>query len=492
MQLDKLLHAVESAELVGASTVDVTSIEINSKLCQKGALFAAYQGIQSDGRDYIIDAIERGTSVVLTDEEHGFRVEDYPDVSFVFHPQPRFIVALLLRVFYHHKPKNIALVTGTNGKTSVAYYTSEIWSLLGKKSASIGTLGVMLEGEKEGAAVTNLTTPDVVTLHKALYNMAQQDIDHVIIEASSHGLLLDRLTGIEANIVSWTNITRDHLDFHGEYSHYLEAKCRIFNYLTPEDGVAILNADVDEYDMLTEFCEALDVPWLSYGYDASGLRIQNIHPTAQGQEVAFTYRHNNYKVQVPLMGKFQIYNVMCAVGIVLASGEEIQDILAVLPKLTSVPGRMEWVTTTEKTQSPVIVDYAHTPDALETVLSSVKEYTQELGGKTVLVFGCGGDRDKGKRPLMGAVAAQLADIVVVTDDNPRKENPDQIRKEIIVNCAGCFQEADRKKAIAYGLDMLTKNDVLVVAGKGHEKYQIIGEDTFPFDDVEVIKELTCG
>ena len=462
--------------------LEINGLTCDSRQVESGYIFAALQGTQTDGRRFISTAIAKGASVILTEAGTVLPDGGNDDVWLLSHTNPRRLLAKYSANFYQKQPESIVAVTGTNGKTSVAYFCQQLWNLLDKKAASLGTIGISGLGDGIGEG---LTTPDPVKLHETLAGLQEKDVEYLALEASSHGLDQCRLDGVRLKAAAFTNLSRDHLDYHHTEEAYFQAKARLFDEVMPEDGVAVLNSDIPEYNRLKTVCDTRNHTILSYGHaEDATFSIKETTPERLGQYVVFAYKEKTYTLTTPLIGAFQVSNMLCALGLVIGSGVDAEAAIAVLPKLQPAPGRMERVSGDDKPWS-VYVDYAHTPDALEKALKELRPYAS---GKLHVIFGCGGDRDKGKRPQMGAVAARCADHAVVTDDNPRTENPEQIRAEILATCVGAENIADRKAAIAHGVGQLKEGDILLISGKGHEKTQKIGNKTTPFDDVVVAQQ----
>ncbi len=462
--------------------INITGITADSRRVQPGYLFAALPGTHSDGRSYINDAVAKGAVAVLA----------VADTSV---PAPAVLVtsinvradfATYAAQFYGTQPQVLFAVTGTNGKTSTVNFLQQFWELLGDKSAAIGTLGVYGTAyEKPGS----LTTPDAASLHATLADLARHDIQHVAVEASSHGLEQYRLSGAKISTAIFTNITRDHLDYHGTMEAYFQAKVKLFSEVLQPDGAAVLNADNAYFPKLRDICLKRGVAVLSYGEQGEAVRLVACQPTPAGFNVTLSINSRAYETILPLIGRFQVWNIMAAIGALLTDQRQPQDIINCLPKLRSVKGRLQHVGTTPN-GAPIFVDYAHTPDALETVLKNLREH---VTGKLIVVFGCGGNRDKGKRPIMGRLAAQLANAVIVTDDNPRHEDAATIRRAVMAGCPDAREIGDRHQAIQTAVQNLQAGDVLIIAGKGHESGQIVGDAVLPFDDAEeVVKALNIN
>ena len=413
MKLSELMHDGLPPLDGGAGATEVAGLTADSRAVLPGWVFAALPGSTVDGRNFIPSALEHGAAAILTTE--GTDIDG--DIPVIRAANPRRSLALMAAAFYGAQPETVVAITGTNGKTSVAAFTRQIWRHLGIKGASMGTLGIAGPGvDRPGS----LTTPDPVSLHADLAMIARAGITHLALEASSHGLDQYRLDGVTPAAAAFTNLTRDHIDYHETMAAYLAAKLRLFGELLPEGAPAVLNADSDAYGDVAAVCEGRGHRILPYGEAAgdTGFRAQSVVPTQDGLTVAFTHAGAEYTVALPLIGTFQAGNALCALALAVATGADLADAAAALEKLEGAPGRMQRVAA-HPNGAPVFVDYAHTPDALETVLAAMRPHTE---GRLVVVFGCGGDRDPGKRPMMGQVAADGADIAIVTDDNPAQRS----------------------------------------------------------------------
>ena len=391
--------------------------------------------------------------------------------------------------FYPRQPESIVAITGTSGKTSTAQFTREIWQSLGEKSASIGTLGLITANESRYGS---LTTPDAITLHQLLDELAVKNITHLAMEASSHGLAMNRLDDVKIKAAAFTNLSRDHLDFHETMENYLAAKLRLFSHVLPEGGTAVLNADAPEFEKYAAIARSRKQKILSFGKKGKELRLIGSRPDARGQILSCELFDKTKEIPLPVIGDFQAWNSLCALGLIVATGGDIEKASNALSKVSGVPGRMQLAGQTQ-TGAAVFVDYAHKPDALQNVLTAIRPHVSaHKGSKLGVVFGCGGNRDKGKRPIMGDIATRLADWAIVTDDNPRNEDPAAIRQEILAGAPSgknLREVPDRAKAIEAGIRELTNSDVLIIAGKGHEPGQIVGDKTLPFDDTEVARRV---
>ncbi|GJL86079.1 MAG: UDP-N-acetylmuramoyl-L-alanyl-D-glutamate--2,6-diaminopimelate ligase [Micavibrio sp.] len=451
----------------------------DSRQVKPGYLFAALPGSNADGSAYINDAVRSGASAVLAPKN-----TDLPaGVELITDDNPRRRFALMAAAFYEGQPDYVAAVTGTNGKTSVVHFAQQLWEAIGVKAASIGTLGLHGGGmDRSGSH----TTPDPVSLHEELAELSKAGVTHLAMEASSHGLDQYRLDGVKVKVAGFTNLSRDHLDYHESMEEYLAAKTRLFTEILGSDGIAVLNADSDEYDSLRN-AKASRI--LSYGHKGEDLKVIYLSATATGQKMRLEIIGEGYDLEFPLVGEFQLMNALCALGLVIAedpeNSERTKKLVKALEDLKSAPGRLQLVDG-HPSGAAIYVDYAHTPDALEHVLKALRPHTKK---NLACLFGCGGDRDKGKRPLMGNVAEDLADRVIVTDDNPRWENPAQIRQEILETAPLAKEIAGRAEAIHEAITGLNEGDVLVIAGKGHEQGQIFGDEVEDFDDVKVAVQV---
>jgi UDP-N-acetylmuramoyl-L-alanyl-D-glutamate--2,6-diaminopimelate ligase len=471
--------------------MDITGLTADSRAVGAGYLFAALPGSRADGRAFISQAVARGAAAVLappgTDLGDARRARDGAPVCLITDANPRRRFALMAAKFFGAQPDTIAAVTGTNGKTSVAHFTQQLWTALGFKAGYMGTLGAWSPGVHVDGS---LTTPDPVRLHQLLADMARHGASHLAMEASSHGLDQFRMDGTRVRIAAFTNLTRDHLDYHGSMAAYLAAKLRLFSDVMAADGTAVLNADSSEFPAFAAACRLRGVKTLTYGKAGEDIQLTGAAISGDTQQLDVTVSGKTYAVTLPLAGAFQVSNALCALGCVIAGGGDAERTIAALAHLRGVPGRLERVGQT-RTGASVYVDYAHTPDALETVLSALRPHVGDTA-RLVVVFGCGGDRDKGKRRLMGERATALADLVYVTDDNPRSESAATIRAEVLQGAPGATEIGDRKDAITTAVAGLKRGDVLVIAGKGHETGQIIGTTTLPFNDAEVARAALQG
>ncbi|MCX7645156.1 MAG: UDP-N-acetylmuramoyl-L-alanyl-D-glutamate--2,6-diaminopimelate ligase [Rhodobacteraceae bacterium] len=464
----------------GGREARVTGLAVDSRKVREGMLFAALPGSRVHGGEFIPYALGMGASAVLTDAE-GARLAAgalaASPAPLVVAADPREALARAAALWFGAQPETVVAVTGTNGKTSVASFTRQIWAALGRAACNLGTVGV------EGAfsAPLSHTTPEPVELHGLLAGMARAGVTHLAMEASSHGLDQRRLDGVALTAAAFTNLSRDHLDYHGTMDAYLAAKLGLFTRLLPAEGTAVVNLDDAYGPRVAEAAAAAGARVLGTGRrPEAAIRLLGQRFDATGQELRFSIGGEVHQLRLGLIGGFQAENVLVAAGLALASGEAAADIARVLPRLETVRGRMQHAATRDN-GAAVFVDYAHTPDAVATALRALRPHVM---GRLVAVIGAGGDRDRGKRPLMGRAAAEHADVVFVTDDNPRSEDPAAIRAEVLAGCPGAKEVGDRAEAILRAVDALGPGDALLVMGKGHERGQTVGDTVFPFDDVE--------
>ncbi len=477
MRLTDLL----APDLAAAAGVDgagplVTGVTADSRRAGPGVVFFAVPGTKVDGLAFAAQAAAAGAAAVFGE---GPRPADMPAATiYVRVPDVRRALALAAAAAHPGQPGTILAVTGTSGKTSVADFTRQILAACGRQAASLGTIGVVAPS---GAVYGSLTTPDPVTLHETLSGLARDGVTHLAMEASSHGLDQRRLDGVRLRAAAFTNLGRDHLDYHPTMEDYLAAKLRLFDTLLPEDGVAVVNADSEHAPSVVAAAAMRGIATLTVGQAGQDLRLARIEREGFGQRLVIEGTGSAHDVLLPLPGDFQASNALVAAGLAIAAGEDEAAVMAALPGLRGVRGRLERIG--ERRGAMAVVDYAHKPDALAHVLDTLRPY---CSGRLICVFGCGGDRDRGKRPIMGAIAAAGADVVIVTDDNPRSEDPATIRAAILAAAPGATEIGDRAEAIAAAVRMLKPGDVLVVAGKGHETGQIVGDRVLPFSDHDVV------
>lgn len=455
---------------------NITGLTSDSRKVQPGYLFAALPGSKTDGAKFLADAAARGAAVVLgvpalANEAAGL------GLRFIADANPRLALARYAAAYYGAQPATVAAVTGTKGKSSIVAFLREIWTALGYAAASLGTVGVI--GPK-GEKPLNHTTPDPVEIHALLAELKAEGVDHLAVEASSHGLDQHRLDGVRIRAAGFTNITRDHMDYHPTFEDYLAAKLRLFSEVVADDGVAVVNADAAHADRFIAAAKARGLTVLTVGRMGNAIHLDRREDHGLAQVLTLHHGGKIYYVELPQAGEFQCSNALVAAGLAIGLGGDPAKVFKALEHLKGAPGRMEKVAFA-KSGAPIYVDYAHTPDSLEKVLEALRPHT---AGRLHVVFGCGGDRDKGKRPLMGAIAVKLADDVIVTDDNPRTEDAATIRREILAAAPGAREIGDRHQAIATAVAALGTGDVLIVAGKGHETGQYVNGVTYPFSDRE--------
>jgi UDP-N-acetylmuramoyl-L-alanyl-D-glutamate--2,6-diaminopimelate ligase len=484
MKLREILP-VDAEIAAGSAEIYVSGITADSRSVKPGDVFVAIAGNKDDGLRFVAPALAAGAVAVVAERAPEAALP--ASVAFAKVGNTRRTLALAAGRFYPRQPQTIAAVTGTSGKTSVAAFTRQIWTALGHSAASIGTIGIV---SPRGEIYGSLTTPDPVALHRSLDRLAGEGVTHLAIEASSHGLDQFRLDGLRIAAGAFTNITRDHLDYHPSFEAYLAAKLRLFDSLLMPGGSAVIDVDHEHADAVIAAAATRGLSIISVG--RAGKTIRLVESTIDGfsQNLKIEHGRQTYKVRLPLVGEFQVENALVAAGLAIATGGEAGAVFAALAQLVGAKGRLELVG--ERRGAPVFVDYAHKPDALAKALEALRPYA---AGRLVVVFGAGGDRDRGKRPLMGEVAAAKADRVVVTDDNPRGEDAASIRAAILAAAPGAAEIGDRREAIRAAIGDLRRGDVLLIAGKGHETGQIIGDRIVPFSDHEAVaaalKELAA-
>jgi UDP-N-acetylmuramoyl-L-alanyl-D-glutamate--2,6-diaminopimelate ligase len=453
----------------------IAGITADSRAVKPGFLFVAVPGTKADGLAFVAQALAAGAAAVMAERPP----EGVPDgVAFVQVGNVRRALARAAAKLFPRQPGTIAAVTGTSGKTSVAAFTRHIWAALGYRAASVGTVGVVTP---DAEVYGSLTTPDPVELHRTLDSLAGAGITHLALEASSHGLDQHRLDGVRVGVASFTNLSRDHLDYHPTLEAYLAAKLILFERIVRPDGVAVVAADSAEAATVITAARRRGLTVLTVGRQGDGIRLVDAAIDGLAQRLRFLHAGKSYDVRLPLVGAFQVENALVAAGQAIASGAEPAAVFAALEHLVGAKGRLELVG--RRHGAPIFVDYAHKPDALAKAIEALRPYVR---GRLVVVFGAGGDRDQGKRPLMGAIAAEKADRVIVTDDNPRSEEPAKIRSAILAAAPGATEIGDRGEAIRRAVGELSAGDVLLIAGKGHETGQIVGKQTLPFSDHEAV------
>lgn len=462
---------------------EVTAITADSRNVVPGALFAALPGTAVDGREFIPAAIDAGAVAVLAPP--GTRA----DVPVIESEEPRLTLAQIAMRFYPGQPPIVAGITGTNGKTSVARFTQQLWTGFGHAAGTMGTLGAFAPGYEH---VLRHTTPDPVEIHQVLSAMAAMGTTHLGMEVSSHGLSQFRADGVRFKYAAFTNITQDHLDYHADFKDYFRAKIRLLTELLPEGGTAVINADGAGADRAIAVAKEAGRKVLTVGRKGEDLRMLDLQPVAGGMEVLLAVAGRDHKIPLSLMGAFQADNALVAAGLVMASGHDPRQTVEKLATLTAAPGRMQLVGERRFEGGPnasVFVDFAHTPDAIATALQAIKPHA---AGRIHILFGAGGDRDREKRPLMAQAASEGADFLIVTDDNPRSEDPEKIRADVVAGAPGAQSVAGRDVAIDLAIHQLEPGDLLLIAGKGHEQGQTIDGVTYPFDDVDVAAKILAA
>ncbi|OJY71754.1 MAG: UDP-N-acetylmuramoyl-L-alanyl-D-glutamate--2,6-diaminopimelate ligase [Sphingobium sp. 66-54] len=473
------LSSLAPAAVRGGADPLVSGFAIDHRKIAPGTVFGAFQGLRVNGEDFIPAAIAAGAVAVVARPEA--RVEGAVHIA---SKEPRRAFAELAARYFAPFPEAVVAVTGTNGKTSTVELTRQLWRMMGEKSASIGTLGVTTSVDQVS---TGLTTPDIVTFLSNMAGLAKEGVTHVAYEASSHGLAQYRSEGPRVLAGAFTNLSRDHLDYHGTMDHYFAAKMRLFSEVVASDGAAVVWADDPRSGEVIERALLRGLKVMSVGEQGETLRLIGRVPTQLGQTLTIEAEGKVHTVTLPLIGAYQAANALTAAALVLATGGALERILGLLARVQPVRGRLERAVIT-RAGAPVYVDYAHTPDGLRAAIEALRPHTR---GRLITVFGAGGDRDAGKRPLMGEVASDLSDVVIVTDDNPRGEDPASIRAAIMAGAPGAREIGGRRDAIAAAIAEAGADDIVLLAGKGHEQGQIIGERVLPFDDVTVARDCAA-
>lgn len=474
MQLIDFLEKFDSFSVQG--------ITADSRQVRKGYLFAALQGSKLRGESFISDAIQNGAQYILVEEGVSVPEEyDSDNVVFIQDKNTRYAFSQIAQKFYNLQPENIVAVTGTSGKTSTVSFVQQLWHLSGiVKCASLGTLGIRGPGMRRGGGLTTLATE---RLHAEIADLAAAGITHLAMEASSHGVHQYRLDGVGIKVAAYTNLSRDHLDYHKDLDDYFDAKSRLFSEVLKPNSVAVINADDAYAEKLMQICQKAGHKIIDFGQSAETIKLIENNPVSNGQAIKISVEGEVFNVTLPLVGEFQVMNALCALGLVMALGGEVKKYVPLLEELRGVAGRLQYVA--GHPNGSVYIDYAHKPAALEAVLNTLRPHTKN---NLVCLFGCGGNRDEGKRGLMGKISSDLADVTIVTDDNPRYENPEKIRAQILEAVPNAREIGSRSEAIRYAIQNLGEGDVLVVAGKGHEQGQMVGDEVHPFDDLEEVKK----
>ena len=470
---------------IGNPDLVVGGVSADSRTIKRGDVFVAIEGGRADGLAFVKSALAAGAVAIVAQRRPDAGLPE--GVAFAKVGDVRRALALMAAKVFPRQPGTIAAVTGTSGKTSVVAFTRQIWTALGYSAASIGTIGVV---SPRGEAYGSLTTPDPVALHRSLDALAADGVTHLAIEASSHGLDQYRLDGLHIAAAAFTNITRDHLDYHQSFEAYFAAKLRLFEALVPPGGAVVIDVDHDHADAVIAAAKARGLSIVTVGRKGDGIHLAQSTIGGFAQKLRLEHGEKSFQVCLPLVGEFQVENALVAAGLAIATGSDPAAVFPALEHLAGAKGRLELVGSSRG--APIFIDYAHKPDALAKALTALRP---AVTGSLIVVFGAGGDRDRGKRPLMGAVAAATADRVIVTDDNPRSEDPAAIRAAILAAAPGAVEIGDRREAIRSAIAALCPGDVLLIAGKGHETGQIIGDRVVPFSDHEAVaaalKELAA-
>lgn len=465
-----------------ASHVQVAGLTADSRAVKPGYVFAALRGSKADGAKFVDDAIAKGAVAVIASADAALTVPN--SVAVLRAAEPRRALALMAARFYGAQPRVTVAVTGTNGKTSVAEFTRQIFAACGRAAASLGTIGLV---KPDGGVYGSLTTPDPVALHRTLAELAGEGVTHLSLEASSHGLDQHRLDGVRLTAGAFTNLGRDHLDYHATEAAYLAAKMRLFAEVLEPGQTAVVNTHSTHAAQVIAAAKARGLRLRTTGAQGEDLKLVSLARDGFAQRIVIRHDGRDYDMRFPLLGAYQVENALVAAGLAIAAGEDAAAAIAAIGRLEGVSGRLEIAG--ERDGALVIVDYAHKPEALGAALDALRPFAT---GRLVCVFGCGGDRDRGKRPIMGRIAAEKADVVIVTDDNPRSERPDAIRAEILAAATGAREIGDRGEAISAAVGLLGPGDVLLVAGKGHETGQIVGDKVLAFSDQDAVREALGG
>jgi UDP-N-acetylmuramoyl-L-alanyl-D-glutamate--2,6-diaminopimelate ligase len=461
------------------SDSEVTGFAIDHRKVAHGSVFGAFNGAVFNGEEFIGEAVRRGAVAVVARP-----IAEVAQVPHLADEDPRRLFAELASRYYGPYPETVVAVTGTNGKTSTVEMTRQMWRMAGHRSASIGTLGVTTSDEQ---VKTGLTTPDIVTFLHNMAGLKRMGISHVAYEASSHGLDQHRAEGVPLAAAAFTNFSRDHLDYHPSMEAYFEAKMRLFDELLQPEGTAVVWTDDPKSDEVIERVRRRGSKLMTVGRKGETIQLIEQIPTPLGQTLMLGHEGKTHRLALPLIGAYQAANVLVSAGLVMATGTKFDAVFSAMQRVAPVRGRLERAVIS-RAGVPVYVDYAHTPDALEAAIAALSPHVE---GRLITVFGAGGDRDQGKRPVMGAVAARLSDVVIVTDDNPRGEDPAKIRAEVMAGAPGATEIAGRREAIAEAIRIAKANDIVLLAGKGHETGQIIGDRVLPFDDALVARECAA-
>lgn len=480
MHLEHLADGMDLPDT--AKGLSISGLTADSRKVQPGFLFAAFKGFTVDGVQFVPKAVDAGAAAILcsSDAAETVRAQVPASVAVLSADEPRFTFAKMAARYFGRQPDTIAAVTGTAGKTSVAHFVRQIFQAAGHPAASLGTLGTI---KPDGESYGGLTTPDSVALQKELAELSDEGIQYAALEASSHGLDQYRLDGVQLAAAAFTNLGRDHMDYHPTIEDYLQAKLRLFKELLPAGGIVVVDPGERYADRVLKVAAERGLPVFTVGETGKDLKLTGLKPSGAGQELTIETARGEFKITLPLIGRFQVSNALIAAGLAIAAGNDTGATLRALENLKGAPGRLELAGKTGN-GGLVFVDYAHKPDALDKALAALKPFA---AGNLSVVVGAGGDRDPGKRLLMGEAAARHADLVIVTDDNPRSEDPATIRKAVLEGAPDGLEIGDRAEAIAEGVKRLKSGDILCVAGKGHETGQIVGDTVIPFSDHDAVR-----
>jgi UDP-N-acetylmuramoyl-L-alanyl-D-glutamate--2,6-diaminopimelate ligase len=462
--------------------IPIQGLTADSRAVKPGYLFAALPGTRTDGSCFIAEALQRGAAAILMPQGAAHALDGTPVVE---DADPRRRLALIAARFFGVQPEIAVAVTGTNGKTSVASFVRQLWEQMGYSAASLGTVGVV---GPSGTQTLAHTTPDPIELHRILADLAKSGVTHLALEASSHGLEQRRVDGVRLAAGAFTNISRDHLDYHPSFEAYFNEKLRLFGELLPPGARAVIDVDTKAGEEVAALAKSRGLSLISVGRTGETLRLISVERDGFGQRLLVQHQSGKESFRLPLVGAFQASNALVAAGLCMATGTSAPTVLPLLANLRGARGRLDLAGTT-KSGAPIFVDYAHTPDALAKALDALRPYVRQ---RLLVVFGCGGDRDKGKRPEMGAVAVDKSDVAIVTDDNPRSEEPEEIRREILAAAPGAIEIPGRATAVARAIAGLDEGDVLLIAGKGHETGQIVKGTIIPYSDHDAVDAALRG
>ncbi|MCC0017068.1 MAG: UDP-N-acetylmuramoyl-L-alanyl-D-glutamate--2,6-diaminopimelate ligase [Rhodobiaceae bacterium] len=484
MRLSDLLSGMPDAAFSGPDRA-VSCLVLDSRKAAPGCVFFALPGVAADGAKFAAAAVAAGAVAVVAGTDANIDQAALGEATLVHVGDARRAVALAAARFSGRQPETMAAVTGTSGKTSIVTFLRQIWAAGGYSAASIGTVGVVAPGI---ADYGSLTTPDPIALHETLAKLADLGVTHAAMEASSHGIEQRRLDGVRLKAAGFTNLSRDHLDYHPTMEAYLAAKLRLFETLLPDEGIAVIDADEATAVPVGQAARARGLKLLTVGRAGDTIRLERVETARLAQHLTVDCGDGRFEVTLPMAGVFQVSNALVAAGLAIATGMAPRAAVEAIGFLTGAEGRLQPATDSGKGAS-VFIDYAHKPGAIRSTLDSLRPFTT---GRLIAVIGAGGDRDPGKRELMGQAAAEMADVVIVTDDNPRSEDPAEIRKAVLKGAPQALEIGDRREAIHAAIAMMEKGDVVIIAGKGHETGQLVAGVMHPFSDLETAREALAG